>query len=178
MAECPEGREIGRTDATGGGGAGRGDAGGNRFIRNYHNPDGGFGFGGGAGLGGESVGAFHHRPNDAVGVSDGDRYERGRRSEDSLGDDVRSVRTDRMCLGGKVGSGDSGFGEDVHVGSTDVGVVDHGIRTDGKHSSDLAVAGAPGLSELLFKNRNSGSSWGGGCDFGSATADACVDAIY
>ena len=83
-----------------------------------------------------------------------------------------------MCLGGKVGGGGTSFGKDVHLGSADVGVVDHGIWADGEHSPDLAVAGAQGLSELLFKNRNGSGVGGSSCDFGSAASDACINAIH
>ena len=124
------------------------------------------------------MGAVYHRLDDALGTGDGGGHARGRRGKDGLGDGVGGFGTGRMCLGGKVGGGDPGFGKDVHVGSADVGVVDHGIRADGEHSPDLAVAGTPRLSELLFKNRNGSGVGGSSCDFGSAASDACINAIH
>ena len=124
------------------------------------------------------MGTVYHRLDDAFGAGDGVGDEGGGRGKDGMGDGVGGVGAGRMCLGGKVGGGDTDFGKDVHVGSADVSVVDHGIWADGEHSPDLAVAGTAGLSELLFKNRNGSGVGGSSCDFGSAAADACINALH
>ena len=92
------------------------------------------------------MGVVYHCVDDAVGFCDGGGDARGGWDEDALGDGVRSVGTDRMCLGGEVGSRDTFFSQDVYLGGADIGVVDHGVWPDGECPADLASFGAKGLS--------------------------------
>jgi hypothetical protein len=50
-----------------------------------------------------------------------------------------------VCLGGEVGSRDTLASQNVHVGGADIGLVDHGVWTDGECPADLASFGAKGL---------------------------------
>ena len=77
-----------------------------------------------------------------------------------------------------MGGGDTGFGKDVYLGGADIGVVDHGVWTDGECPADLASFGAKGLSKFLFKNRDGGSAGSRRSYFGASTADACFDAFH
>ena len=178
VAECTEEGEVGRADVTGGGGAGGGNFGGGGIVGNHHHADGGAGARRGAGVGGEPVGIVYDCLNDAVGFGDGGGDAGGGGDKNGMGDGVGGVGLGGMCLGGEVGGGDSFFGEDVYLGGTDVGVVDHGVWTDGEYFADLVVAGPAGLFEFISQDWHGGGSGGGGGDFGSAVADAFVDAFH
>ena len=178
MAECEEGWEIGGTDDAGGGGAGGRDSVPGGFAGNYYNFDGGTGFGGGASFSGESVGIVYHCADDAIGVGDGARNAGGRWSENILGDGFWGVGFVGVCMGGEVGGGGADVGQDVYVGSTDVGLVDHGVWSDGEYSADLAALGPARLPQFILKNRNGSGAGGTGGDFSSAVADASGDSVY
>ena len=77
-----------------------------------------------------------------------------------------------------MGGGGADLGPDVYVGGADVGLVDHGIRSDREHPADLAALGPARLPQFIFKNRNGGGSGGAGGDFSAAVADACADSVY
>ena len=145
MAECSAERQVGRSDVARRGGASRRNFGGRRAFGNHYDFDGCFGAGGCSGLGGESVGFVYHCVDDAVGFGDGAGNARGGWNEDTLGDNFWGVGFGGMCLGGEVGSRDTLASQNVHVGGADIGVVDHGVWTDGECPADLASFGAKGL---------------------------------
>ena len=77
-----------------------------------------------------------------------------------------------------MGGGGDDLGPDVYVGGADVGLVDHGIRSDREHPADLAALGSARLSQFISKNRNGGGAGDTGGDFSAAVADACADSVY